>query len=342
MRRRWRSCIVAATLIAALGSAAQAPASTVTIGSPLGTPTTFFSFQGEDTTIVSVSLSDSGLVRSPVDGRIVRWRVRGASAESGYAIRVIRPGTGELEFSGAGTSAPVAPAGPGVESFETSLPIEAGDYIGLDIPVGGQIGVFSESGTFVPFTPKLGEGEPRTGSSYPYEATFNADVELPPSVYLIDPASGPVGGGTSVAVAGDFHGVTAVHFGSLPAASFTVASEHRLTAVAPAAAAAGPVDVTVTTAAGTSAAGPDDVFTYVAAPQSQSTAPVGPSAQCTVPDLHGKKLRAAKREIRAAGCSVGRVRKTHGTTARVGRVTKQRPRPGAKVAAGTAVTITLG
>lgn len=341
MRRRLQACIAATTLIVALGSAAQAPASTVTIGSPLGASTLFFAF-GQETTIASVAVSGPALVRSPVDGRVVRWRLRGASAKSGYALRVLRPGAGELEFSGAGASAPVTPAGPGVEAFETSLPIEAGDYIGLDMPAEAWIGVL-EGGTFAAFMPKLGEGEPRTGSSYAYEATFNADVEPAPSVYLIGPASGPVSGGTSVAVAGsDFNGVTAVRFGSTPAAGFTVASEHRLTAVAPAAAAAGPVDVTVTTAAGTSATGPDDVFTYVAAPQSQSTALVGPPTRCTVPNLHGKKLRAAKRKIRGAGCSVGRVKKTRGTTARTGHVTRQRPRAGTVAASGTAVAITLG
>lgn len=337
MQRKGLLCIAATTLIAVLASPAQAPASTMTIGSPLGAATTFFGF-GQDTTVASVTLSEPGLVRSPVDGRITSWRVRGAIAISGYALRLLHPGSAALEFSGAATSAPVTPAGGGIETFETSLPVKAGDYIGLDIPAGARIGVFS-GGSSATFTPKLGEGEARAGSSLPYEATFNAEVEPAPSVYLVGPASGPVSGGTSVAVAGaDFDGVTAVRFGSTPATSFTVASEHRLTAVAPASAAAGPVDVTVTTAAGTSATGPDDVFTYAAAPQP----PAAPPPRCTVPNLHGKKLKAAKRRVRAAGCSVGRVKKTRGTTARTGHVTRQRPKAGVDVAAGTAVAIVLG
>jgi hypothetical protein len=65
------------------------------------------------------------------------------------------------------------------------------------------------------------------------------------------------------------------------------------------------------------------------------------AAQCTVPTLQGKKLKAAKKKIRAAGCKVGEVTKRKGTTAANGRVVAQGPKAGKVVAAGTVVRVTL-
>ncbi|MBT0768317.1 IPT/TIG domain-containing protein [Kineosporia sp. J2-2] len=87
-----------------------------------------------------------------------------------------------------------------------------------------------------------------------------------PSVTGLSPASGPSGGGTVVTVSGsDFTGATAVFFGTVAAASFTVSSDGSITATAPAGA-AGPVDVTVTGPAGTSATSPSSRFSYLATP----------------------------------------------------------------------------
>jgi hypothetical protein len=78
-----------------------------------------------------------------------------------------------------------------------------------------------------------------------------------PTVTGISPASGPAGGGTITGTG--FTGVTAVKFGSA-ASSFTVNGTTSITATSPAG--SGPVDVTVTTAAGTSATSAADRFTY--------------------------------------------------------------------------------
>src|SRR5207248_630505 len=79
-----------------------------------------------------------------------------------------------------------------------------------------------------------------------------------PTVTVVDPA-GPLSGGTVVTITGaGLSGATAVAFGGAPA-GFTVNSDTSITAVAPPGA-AGPVDVTVTTPGGTSAASPADVF----------------------------------------------------------------------------------
>jgi len=326
-------------LVVALCGAGKAQASTVTIGSSLpSTPLGISFFAENGTTVAPLALSGSGLVRSPVDGRIVRWRVRDASNMPGYAIRVLRSGPEELEFTGAGTSASETPltngVGSGIETFETNLPIRAGDYVGLDLPNEGGIGAV-EGGSLARLSPRLNDGETRIATTFSYEAAFNADVEASPSVFLLNPSSGPLAGGTAVAVAGaDFAGVSSVRFGATPATSFTVESEHRLTALAPPAASTGSVDVTVTTAAGTSATTADDRFTYTSAPP--------PPVTCTVPNLRGKRLKGAKRSLLRAKCRLGRVKKREGVTAKAGRVVKQKPAAGTQVAADTAVRVTLG
>lgn len=83
-----------------------------------------------------------------------------------------------------------------------------------------------------------------------------------PSVTSISPRSGPAAGGTDVTITGnDLGAVKSVRFGSVAAAGFTITSTSSIVAVAPAGA-AGEVAVTVTDAAGTSAAGPHDSFKY--------------------------------------------------------------------------------
>ncbi len=87
----------------------------------------------------------------------------------------------------------------------------------------------------------------------------------------VSPATGPKMGGTTVVItgAGFFVGAT-VSFGGTAATSFTVDSDIQITAVSPAATAAGAVDVTVTTSVGTSLTSGGDQFTYL--PTSVATA----------------------------------------------------------------------
>jgi len=86
----------------------------------------------------------------------------------------------------------------------------------------------------------------------------------PPTVAKVKPNKGPAAGGTSSTITGTgFTGATSVSYGTLPASSFTVNSPTSITAVAPAAT-AGPSDITVTTASGTSAVSLYDVFKYAA------------------------------------------------------------------------------
>jgi len=94
-----------------------------------------------------------------------------------------------------------------------------------------------------------------------------------PRVTAVSVAQGPAAGGTAVTVTGTgFTAATAVSFGSVPAASFTVTSDTSITAVAPAVP-PGTVDVTVTSAGGTDTTGPADRFTFVVSPTITSLSP---------------------------------------------------------------------
>jgi hypothetical protein len=82
-----------------------------------------------------------------------------------------------------------------------------------------------------------------------------------PSVTSVSPNLGPQDGGTEVTITGmNFNSVAAVAFGGV-AAGFWVNSDTSITAFSPAGS-MGPVDVTVTTLGGTSAASAADQFTY--------------------------------------------------------------------------------
>ncbi|MFD6356924.1 IPT/TIG domain-containing protein, partial [Nocardia tengchongensis] len=107
-----------------------------------------------------------------------------------------------------------------------------------------------------------GSGGASNGVSYTYAAV--------PTLTSIAPVSGSVTGGTTVVLTGtNLIGATAVSFGGTPATSFTVNSATQITAVAPAHV-AGTVQVTVTTAGGTSNG---VAYTYVAVPTLTTVVP---------------------------------------------------------------------
>ncbi len=85
----------------------------------------------------------------------------------------------------------------------------------------------------------------------------------PPTVQRIHPSSGPTCGGTVVTITGtNFTGATAVFFGSVPTAHFTIQSEMTILATSPPGK-PGAVDITVVTPAGRSTVNPADQFTYL-------------------------------------------------------------------------------
>lgn len=269
---------------------------------------------------------NGGLATSPIDGTILRWRLEGF--EGPFRLRVLTPNGGP-SYTGAGTGATETVPDKGLHTYATNLPVKAGQTIGVESTGPGWFGAVESLGAiFAIFVPPLGDAA--TGNAtveFPDTTfTFSADVLPPPTVSAISPASGPIGGGAAVTISGaNFIEVKGVSFGGVPAASFNVVNEGTITAVAPAGAAIGSVPVTVTTIAGTATSGQS--FAYEA---------------CAVPKLRGRKLKGAKKAIRAGDCLVGKVRKRKGVTAKTGKVLKQRPKPGQVLPPGTKVNVKLG
>ena len=94
-----------------------------------------------------------------------------------------------------------------------------------------------------------------------YTFTIPTTASGAPAVTGLSPSDGPAAGGTAVTITGTgFTDATAVDFADVPATSLVVVSDTEITCVAPAG--AGTVDVTVTTAKGTSGDVTNDWFTY--------------------------------------------------------------------------------
>jgi hypothetical protein len=354
MRKLLTLAVAVTVCLPAVLAPAAVAAPTITVGSSLITePTMKESFSGTSVTVANGALSDpEARAVSPVDGAVVRWRLGPQPGGASYSLDVLRPvGAGAYVLAATSTSHLGAPAW--TEVFPTNLPIKAGDLIGLKV----EASVASVSLMVVPVTgpaqyfwdPALNDSTPAsTPQSAPVEANFNADVRPAPQVTLLSPASGPTGGGTVVTIAGaNFSAVSGVAFGSAPAASFSVDSEGAITATAPPAMdGAGPVDVTVTSAVGTSATGSQDRFTYQApAPPAPSAATPSPAVappatpSCTVPRLTGRQLAASRKLIGQRHCRLGTVRNRNKGGKKV---VRQSPRPGTVRPAGARVNLTLG
>jgi hypothetical protein len=166
-----------AALAAVFGSTAKA--APVTVGSPLtASPIGHF---GGSATEANVALSEPEAQEvSPVDGVIVRYRVDVESLGQ-FAIRVLRPAAGGT-YTGAGTGTPVTPSVQGIQTFSSSLPIRAGDLIGLDLDDNAGVGQASVSGSTIdewgnPGFLADGVTAPPNTVYQNEELLFNGDVE---------------------------------------------------------------------------------------------------------------------------------------------------------------------
>jgi hypothetical protein len=176
--RFWLGAFVAGL---GLGAPAQAGAE-VTIGSNLGPTTTVTrcntgtpcTFVGDD---VFGAVAPDGL-RSPIDGVVVRWRVRSGSAGNPVALRVLRPAT-DPQWTGAGTST-VRPTVVGTSPFfPTGLPIAKGDAIGIDDSSGTGAEFVSNlvNGTGLRWTPRLADLDTRGPTEAAGAPLVQAQVE---------------------------------------------------------------------------------------------------------------------------------------------------------------------
>jgi hypothetical protein len=282
-------------------------------------------------TLFNTALPEAGAtLASPVNGAIVRWRVQGAVGGPFY-LRVLRP-NGKGAYEASGKSAPATPTGPGLQTFETNLKIQAGDLIGIDpTSASDEIGVKTESGaSYASLFPTPFDGSvvapSKTFSGE--EIELSAEVLPVPEITAITPSFGSVTGGTLLTITGkNFANASAVMFGSTPAASFSVDSDAKITATTPRTLRPGKVDVTVTTLAGDNANTRYDDFVYRA---------------CVVPSVKNKTLKRARTLLRRRGCKLGHVKKVEAPAKKEGKVLKQTPRPGKVLAPGSRVRIKLG
>jgi len=126
---------------------------------------------------------------------------------------------------------------------------------------------------------------------------------MEPTVTSLDPATGSTLGGNTVTITGTgFSGATLVAFGPTDAL-FTVSSAGKIVATAPVGA-AGIIEVTVTTAGGTSAPSSSNQYTYVAPPAVTAVSPAtGPAAGGTAVTITGTGLTGATSVMFGAGAA---------------------------------------
>lgn len=330
----YRPLPVVAIVAVLLSFCATAGAANVVVGPSLSGSWESFGCGLPACVAYNTALGSTGAhVTSPVSGAVVRFSVVGGNTPGSYKLRSLSPaGPGQALFHKA-TGPVAAVPNAGIQSYSATLPIAAGEGVGLVLSETASLG-WSERPGAAAIEWEFEPAENTTAAGIPFTelAGFNVEVQPAPTVTALGAASGPTAGGTAVPIAGtDFANVTGVTFGSTPA-SFSVTSEGALTATAPPSAAAGAVAVNVTTIAGSATA--PQTFTYEAPPP--------PVVQhCVVPNLKGKKLKAAKTALEKAKCKLGTVKKLGGATAKSGKVAKQGAKAGASVAVGTKVAVTL-
>lgn len=193
LKRFALAALLAALLLAASVSTAGA---VVTIGSNLAREPDVSSDYSPRPTFSNVSLASGrqapGGLSSPVNGTVVLWRIRVGDSTWVTNLRIIRPLRGG-SFTGAGTSASVTPPTDATTSYDTQLPIQIGDYLGLDCcnPVspfpGAEFFVAGGAAIRNEWQPRLANGSPGHAplSTTPYEIALNAKIN-PTSTFTLD------------------------------------------------------------------------------------------------------------------------------------------------------------
>jgi hypothetical protein len=132
--RAWGIAALAAGIAGLAGAAGTATASspqTVTLGSTTGTPTQNICVAGVNCTYVPFSGAAAPELQVPFDGTVTSFSVNAGSTGGTVELRVLRPAGGG-QFTGAGTSPTETLSNTGVNTFTVSLPVKAGDVLGLD------------------------------------------------------------------------------------------------------------------------------------------------------------------------------------------------------------------
>jgi PASTA domain len=134
---------------------------------------------------------------APISGTVVSWTIGGAAAVPGYNLVVLRRNpSGKYTVTAA--SPVVTPAGAGAQSFLSGLPIQAGEIVGVNYPIGSTIGALSATTTVAAFAATLSvgaEAAPASENSSAFSPAFNATIESTPTVQppvLQPPVTQPV------------------------------------------------------------------------------------------------------------------------------------------------------
>ena len=127
--------VAAAAAVALAGdpattAGAATTAQTVTLGSTAGTPTANICVAGINCTYAPFNGVAAPALQVPFDGTVTSFSVNSGSSTNRVELRVLRP-AGSGQFTGAGTS-PAETLTGGTATFSISLPVKAGDILGLD------------------------------------------------------------------------------------------------------------------------------------------------------------------------------------------------------------------
>ncbi|MGB8309252.1 MAG: IPT/TIG domain-containing protein, partial [Methanoregula sp.] len=148
---------------------------------------------------------------------------------------------------------------------------------------------YSIGNVVVDGTTSVGAVSSYTFSNVQVSHTISATFVAAPTISSISPTSGPIAGGTSVAITGtSFTGATAVMFGSSQATTFTVNNATSLNATSPAGS-AGTVNITVTTPGGSATIS----YTYIVPTITGISPASGPTTGGTLVNITGTNLAGA-------------------------------------------------
>lgn len=292
---------------------------------------------------------------APVDGVITSWSTNAAaSADQQMTMKVYRPQPDTLDsYTVVARDGPRSLRSSALNTFQANIAVQAGDLIGISVGLDSKVApvaCFFATGIITDILALAETQTPDGGTVHlpPLAAggrpNLSAILQPRPTITAVSPGSGPTAGGTAVTIRGaNFEGVSAVSFGSAPAARFTTDSDGQITAIAPPSRESKSVDVTVTANGVTSAATGASRFTY--AFETVAEAPIVPAPQrestsCVVPRLLGKKIAAVRKALKRAHCRLGLVRAPRRQRAKA-KVHTQQPRQGRVLSEGSTVDVVL-
>jgi hypothetical protein len=124
------SLVAGAVVATAIGTAGAQNQATVTLGSPNGAPSGNICAASINCTYLPFTNSSSPELQVPFDGTVTSFSINSGSGSGSVKLRVLRPAANG-QYTGAGTS-PAQTLATGTNTFAVSLPVKAGDLIGLD------------------------------------------------------------------------------------------------------------------------------------------------------------------------------------------------------------------